>query len=206
MRASVGWMSISRHRSLAAAWLVLTLFAAGCAAGADTQANASPPFLADDSSDPSFEFLGESYQLQGASEEGGIVINDFSPPGQSADAWSRTIMAMVAPDGVTPQQIMSSYLAQRQDRLAARPYVTGRSRHDDEWILVVVLVPEPDRTSETTVMHVFADKGERARAYVYVERRAFDSSESDEERVARAGALLQAIAHLEFPLRRPSPS
>jgi hypothetical protein len=186
--------------------LALALFVAGCAAGGDPQATASPAFLAEDSSDPSFELLGETYLLQGASEDSGTVINDFFPPGQSADAWSRTVMAMVAPPGVTTQQIMQSYVAQRSDRLAAEPYVTGRSRHDDEWIMVVVLAPEPDGTIETTVMHVFADKGEQARAYVYVERKVHDTSESEEDQVARAGALLQAIEQLDFPLKRPSPS
>jgi hypothetical protein len=55
-------MSISRHALLAGGRLALALLVAGCAAGRDTQANASPLFLADDSSDPSFEFLGETYR------------------------------------------------------------------------------------------------------------------------------------------------
>ena len=82
--------------------------------------------------------------------------------------------------------------------------MTGRSRHHDEWIMVLILASEPDGTIETTVMHVFADKGERARAYVYVERTVHDATESHEDQVTKAGALLQAIAQLEFPLKRPS--
>lgn len=195
----------SRYGSLIGACLALGLHGTACAASADPRPSPSPPFLTTDSSDPSFEFLGESYILQGASEEGGTVINDFFPSGQSPDAWSRTVMAMVAPQGVTPHQIMESYVAQRHDRLAAQPYVTVRRRHDDEWIMVVILTPEPDGTIETTVMHVFADKGERARAYVYVERKLHDPSESDEDRLTQATALLRAIGLLEFPLKRPSP-
>lgn len=91
-------------------------------------------------------------------------------------------MAMVAPQGVTAREIIKSYVAQRRDRLAAEPYVTGRSRHDEQWIMVLILAPEPDGTIETTVMHVFADQGERARASIYVERKVHDATESDEPR------------------------
>jgi hypothetical protein len=200
MSSKVGRMSNSRHGSFVGVWLALALVVAGCAAQGAT--SSSPPFLADESPEPSFEFLGDTYVFQRASEDGGTVINDFFLPGQSGEVWDRTIMAMVAPQGVTAREIMESYVAQRRDRLAGEPYVTGRTRHDDEWIMVVILAPEPDGTIETALMHVFADAGERARAYIYVEREAYAGTESEDDMVTKAAALLEAIEQLEFPLKR----